>query len=51
MNMLDKVKSDERVVEVRESIESGEAPVQAAAKVASGLMKKREPIGPIIPVE
>jgi len=43
MNMLEKVKSDERVVEVRKSIESGEIYTRTAAKVASGVAKKVPP--------
>jgi len=43
MNMLEKVKSDERVVEVRKSIESGEIYSQTTAKVASGFAKKVPP--------
>lgn len=50
MNVLAKVKSDERVVEVRKGIESGETHPQAAAAVASGFGKRR-PLEPVIPVE
>ena len=43
MNVLSKVKSDKRVVEVKDAIDSGEAHDRAEAKVASGNPKPREP--------
>ncbi|MEO1223007.1 MAG: hypothetical protein AAFX92_02180 [Pseudomonadota bacterium] len=39
MNVLAKAKSDARVVEVKETIDSGEAMDRAEAKVASGVLK------------
>lgn len=44
MNMLEKVKSDERVSEVRKAIEGGETQTRAAAVVASGGFKKVVPV-------
>lgn len=43
MNVLSKVKSDKRVVEVKEAVDSGEAIDRASAKVASGLLKPHDP--------
>lgn len=43
MNVLAKVKSDERVVEVKEAVDGGEALGRAEAKVASGLQKPGHP--------
>lgn len=43
MNVLSRVKSDKRVVQVKEAIDSGEALDRAEAKVASGGLKKPEP--------
>ena len=40
MNVLSKVKSDKRVVEVKEAVDSGEAIERAEAKVVSGALKK-----------
>ncbi len=40
MNVLSKVKSDKRVVEVKEAVDGGEAMDRASAKVASGMEKK-----------
>lgn len=44
MNVLAKAKSDARVVEVKETIDSGEALDRAEAKVASGNAKPLHPI-------
>lgn len=44
MNVLAKAKSDARVVEVKETIDSGEALDRAEAKVASGNGKPWKPI-------
>jgi hypothetical protein len=40
MNIFEKVKADERIVEVRKSIDSGESCARPAAKIASGVAKK-----------
>ena len=39
MNVLAKARSDSRVVEVKETIDNGEALDRAEAKVASGVLK------------
>ena len=39
MNVLSKVKSDKRVVEVKEAVDSGESLDRTEAKVASGEAK------------
>jgi len=44
MNVLAKAKSDSRVVEVKETIDNGEALDRAVAKVASGNAKPLHPI-------
>ena len=44
MNVLAKAKSDARVVEVKETIDSGEALDRAVAKVASGSEKPHAPV-------
>ena len=43
MNVLSKVKSDKRVVEVKEAVDSGDAPDRAQARVASGFDKPKDP--------
>ena len=40
MNTLSKVKSDKRVAEIKDAVDSGEALERAEAKVASGVLKK-----------
>ena len=40
MNVLSKVKSDKRVVEVKEAVDGGACQARPAAKVASGADKK-----------
>ena len=44
MNVLSKVKSDKRVVEVKQALENGEAPDRAGARIASGAVEKRPPV-------
>jgi len=44
MNVLSKVKSDKRVLEVKEAVDGGEAIDRASAKVASGSMKSKDPV-------
>lgn len=43
MNILAKAKSDKRVVEIKDAVDSGEAVDRAEAKVASGNAKPKEP--------
>ena len=43
MNVLSKVKSDKRVVEVKKAIDSGDRLEPAKANIASGLLKKSPP--------
>lgn len=44
MNVLSKVKSDKRVVEVKDAIDSGEAHDRAEAKIASGMEKTKDSV-------
>lgn len=46
MNVLSKVKSDKRVVEVKKAVDCGKTIHVADAKVASGLMKPKDPEPP-----
>lgn len=48
MNVLAKAKSDARVVEVKETIDSGEALYRAEAKVASGVLKPKHPVDDVV---
>ena len=45
MNTLSKIKSDERVVEVKKAVDSGKVIEVAEAKVASGA-EKHDPVQP-----
>ncbi len=44
MNILSKVKSDKRILEVKEAVDSAEVMDRASAKVASGLAKPKDPV-------
>lgn len=45
MNVLQKVKTDKRIAEIQEEIDSGEGRARPTAQIASGVLKK--PVGPV----